>query len=488
LVMTEKNASVTKRSASGTISLIIRQIVVQSLNFGGNLCLARFLSVNDYGFYGIVFFVLSFVLNFGDIGLAPSLIHQTSPPSKADRDCVFTVQLFLSLLLAISLSLAAPFLCRYYKIDQSYSIFFHFISITVFLLSFKSVPTVMLERDISFGWLTLIEILQAFIYNAIACILAFYKWGAYSFSIALLVRTLLGTILVNLVHKNSFCISLKLENIKTHLKFGIPFQMGVLINIIKDSISPVVVGSRMGIKMTGIVNMASLIGAFPSMLLFVMNRLFFPMFSRAKEDPQELQFLFKIAIRISNAISAVTAMYVLFMCKPVIIYVFGEKWLPAQNLVYFFWTANLTLPSMLVCISLLNALGLPKISMRYNLLWMFLTLSVGIPLIYPLGIYGVGIANMVVNLSMLLVYFEAQKRVRCSILKEMFYSWLPSLPALAALWLISRNNTVTNFTSLILQYIPFFLVFSAFFIVISKNEISAFFARLKSKPAEEYSY
>ncbi len=307
--MTEKNASVTKRSASGTISLIIRQIVVQSLNFGGNLCLARFLSVNDYGFYGIVFFVLSFVLNFGDIGLAPSLIHQTSPPSKADRDCVFTVQLFLSLLLAISLSLAAPFLCRYYKIDQSYSIFFHFISITVFLLSFKSVPTVMLERDISFGWLTLIEILQAFIYNAIACILAFYKWGAYSFSIALLVRTLLGTILVNLVHKNSFCISLKLENIKTHLKFGIPFQMGVLINIIKDSISPVVVGSRMGIKMTGIVNMASLIGAFPSMLLFVMNRLFFPMFSRAKEDPQELQFLFKIAIRISNAISPLKSIF-----------------------------------------------------------------------------------------------------------------------------------------------------------------------------------
>jgi O-antigen/teichoic acid export membrane protein len=486
--MAEKNASVTKRSASGTISLIIRQIVVQSLNFGGNLCLARFLSVNDYGFYGIVFFVLSFVLNFGDIGLAPSLIHQTSPPSKADRDCVFTVQLVLSLLLAISLSSAAPFLCRYYKIDQSYSIFFHFISITVFLLSFKSVPTVMLERDISFGWLTLIEILQAFIYNAIACILAFYKWGAYSFSIALLVRTLLGTILVNLVHKNIFCISLKLANIKTHLKFGIPFQMGVLINVIKDSISPVVVGSRMGIKMTGIVNMASLVGAFPSMLLFVMNRLFFPMFSRAKGNPQELQFLFKIAIRISNAISAITAIYVLFMCKPVIMYVFGEKWLPAQNLVYFFWTANLTLPSMLVCISFLNALGLPKISMRYNILWMFLTLSIGIPLIYPLGIYGVGIANVVVNLSMLLVYFEAQKRVRCSILKEMFYSWLPSLPAVAALWLISRSNPVVNLHSLILQYIPFFLVYSAVFIVISKNEISAFFARLKSKPAEEYSF
>ncbi len=486
--MAEKNASVTKKSASGTISLIIRQIVVQSLNFGGNLCLARFLSVNDYGFYGIVFFVFSFVLNFGDIGLAPSLIHQTSPPSKADRDSVFTVQLVLSLLLAISLSISAPFLCKYYKIDQSYSIFFHFISLTVFFLSFKSVPTVLLERDISFEWLTLIEILQAIIYNGIACILAFNKWGAYSFSIALLARTIVGTILVNIVGRNSYGITLKLDNIKTHLKFGIPFQMGVLINVIKDSISPVVIGSRMGLKMTGIVNMASLVGAFPSMLLFVMNRLFFPMFSRSKEDPQELQFLFKIAIRISNAISAVTAMYVLFMCKPVIVYVFGEKWLPAQNLVYFFWTANLTLPSMLVSISLLNALGLPKISMRYNVLWMFLTLSIGIPLIYPLGIYGVGIANVVVNLSMSLVYFEAQKRVRCSILKEMFYSWFPSLPAVAGLWLISRSNPVDNFYSLVLQYVPFFLVYTAGFIVLSKNEISAFIVRLKSKPVEEYSF
>jgi O-antigen/teichoic acid export membrane protein len=170
------------------------------------------------------------------------------------------------------------------------------------------------------------------------------------------------------------------------------------------------------------------------------------------------------------------------MCKPVIIYVFGEKWLPAQNLVYFFWTANLTLPSMLVCISLLNALGLPKISMRYNVLWMFLTLSIGIPLIYPLGIYGVGIANVVVNLSMLLVYFEAQKKVRCTILKEMFYSWFPSLPAVAALWLISRSSPVVNFHSLVLQYIPFFLVYTAGFIVLSKKEITAFIVRLKSKP------
>lgn len=479
--MTEKNSSVTKRSASGTISLIIRQIVVQSLNFGGNLCLARFLSVNDYGFYGIVFFVFSFVLNFGDIGLAPSLIHQASPPSKADKDSVFTVQLVLSLLLAISLSISAPFLCNYYKIEQSYSIFFHFISITIFLLSFKSVPTVLLERDISFGWLTLIEIIQAIVYNAIACILAFYNWGAYSFSIALLVRTLAGTILVNLVRRNSFCITLKLDNVKTHLKFGIPFQMGVLINVIKDSISPVIIGAQMGIKMTGIVNMASLVGAFPSMLLFVMNRLFFPMFSRSKEDPQELQFLFRIAIRVSNAISAVTAVYVLFMCKPVIIYVFGEKWLPAQNLVYFFWTANVTLPSMLVCISLLNAIGLPKISMRYNILWMVLTLSIGIPLIYPLGIYGVGIANVVVNLSMLLVYFEAQKRVKCSILNEMFYSWIPSLPAVACLWLISKVSPVVNFKNLILQYIPFFIIYAAAFMGLSKNEVSALIVRLRSR-------
>ena len=152
----------------------------------------------------------------------------------------------------------------------------------------------LLERDISFEWLTIIEILQAVIYNAIACILAFYHWGAYSFSIALLVRTLIGTILVNLVRKNSFCITLKLDNIKTHLKFGVPFQMGILINVIKDSISPVIIGSKMGIKMTGIVNMASLVGAFPSMLLFVMNRLFFPCSPDQKKIPKSCNFFSKL--------------------------------------------------------------------------------------------------------------------------------------------------------------------------------------------------
>jgi len=74
--MKNKTNSITYRSVHGSMLLLLRQVLVQFMNFMGSIFLARFLSVKDYGFYGVLFYLLSFIINFGDIGLAASLIRQ----------------------------------------------------------------------------------------------------------------------------------------------------------------------------------------------------------------------------------------------------------------------------------------------------------------------------------------------------------------------------------------------------------------------------
>ena len=60
----------------------IRQILTQSLNATG-VVLARLLSPSHFGLFGIITFVLTFLVAFGDVGLGASLIREPgSPPKK----------------------------------------------------------------------------------------------------------------------------------------------------------------------------------------------------------------------------------------------------------------------------------------------------------------------------------------------------------------------------------------------------------------------
>lgn len=397
------------------------------MNFIGSIFLARNLSIEDYGFYGILFYLFTFIINFGDIGFAASIIRQKDNPHIEEQKVIFTAQFVLNTCATIIFFALTPLFCKFYKLPQSYSIYFMLVSISIFFLAFKTIPTVRMERNLKFGWLSIVEIIQVALYNGIAVLLSYWNYGPYSFCIALLVRTVAGSLLVNII--NPFPIRFKFNKsiIGHHLKFGIPYQAGIFINLIKDSISPVIIGAVLGISSTGVVNMASTLASFPVLLLMVLNRLFFPAFSRAMDNKEELNFLFKIALRACNAFIAPVALFILIMCDPFIRYVVGSKWIVAKPLFYFLWTANLTFPAMMVSTNLILALGFPKTILKFNTIWMLITLVVGGGLVFKLGIYGFGIANLMVNILMIGVCIHASKYVNCNILKESAIGWIPGI-------------------------------------------------------------
>jgi len=481
----QKTTSIMSKSVYGTLCLLTRQILVQSMNFIGSIFLARFLSVTDYGFYGVLFFLLSFVINFGDIGLAASLIRQKSKPLYDEERTIFTVQCILSIIIFLMLLLAGPQLCKFYNLSSDYLIFFNLISLSILILVFKTIPTVRLERNLQFGWLSAIEIIQAAAYNGIAVLLSYLNYGPYSFCIALLIRSLLGSVLVNIVNPFTFKFKFSLKILKKHLKFGLQYQLTIYINLVKDSISPVLIGAVLGLSQTGTVNMASTIAASPVLFLSILSRLFLPAFSRAKDKEKELNFLFKMGVRICNAFTAAVGVFVLVMNEPFIRYVVGSKWLVINPLFYFLWTANLTIPTMFVCTSLLNALGYPKVVMKHSLLWAFLTLGIGGSLIFFMGIYGFGTATLIVNISMFLLFREVKKYINCNILKEFLIGWIPAVVPAAFLFMYSNYfsvNIIWLFSGMVIYMIAYVLIF----ILLSYKDLMVFFPNLFTKSIPDY--
>jgi O-antigen/teichoic acid export membrane protein len=458
--------------------LLVRQAVVQGMNFCGLIFLARYLSIADYGFYGIVFFLFSFIVNFGDIGLSASLLRQKEEPKPEDFSSVFSAQLTLSAVAAALFAAASPLLCSAYKLPLSYSQYFIIISTSLVIMAFRTIPTTRLERHLDFKWLSVIEIIQTAVYNVIASAMAFYGYGPLSFTLALLCRMLVGSILVNIVSRAPLILNFNRALIKKHMAFGLPYQAGNIVNLLKDSISAIVIGLIIGAAATGMVSMASTIANFPIMLMSVLSRLFFPAFARALNDKPALEKLFALSVRVNNALVAPLALFILFMAKPFTFHIFGEKWIESETMGLWFllWPANLFLPTLTVCTCLLNAFGLSKKVFKYSLLWMIISLGLGTPLVFMFGAKGACYANIVVNVTTILVALQMRKYVTCNILKEAFIGWLP---AISLIWfpLVYKQLFEIGKLHLFLCVIFYFAFSTAISYILSRRDIRLFMTK-----------
>jgi O-antigen/teichoic acid export membrane protein len=420
--------SVAARSAKGSALLLTRQVLCQGMNFCGLVFLGRYLSIEDYGFYGILFFLSAFISNFGDIGLSASLLRQKEEPTRDDYASVFSAQLTLSAAAAVVFAAVSPLLCRAYSLPFSYSQYFILMAASLFVTAFRTVPTTKLERHLDFKWLAVIEIIHTAVYNAMASAMAYRGYGPLSFTLSMLCRVLLGGILVNIAGKAPLRLNFNLALIKKHLVFGLPYQAGSFVNVFKDAIGAIVIGLVVSTASVGMISMASTIATFPVMLTGILGRLFFPAFARGVNDKPTLEKLFALSMRVNNALVAPLALFILFMAKPFTLHIFGEKWTASDTmeLSFLLWPANLFLPTLTVCACLLNAFGLSKTVLKYNILWMLINLGLGTPLVFMFGTKGAGYANIVLNVATVIVAFETRKYVNCNILKETLIGWLPA--------------------------------------------------------------
>ncbi|HEY5957546.1 MAG TPA: oligosaccharide flippase family protein, partial [Polyangiaceae bacterium] len=93
----QSTQQIARRAVLSAIALGLRQVVVQLFNLAGSIVLARELSPRQFGYYGIILFLVSFLSSFGDVGLGASLIRQVHEPDDDDYRSVFTFQQLLVL-------------------------------------------------------------------------------------------------------------------------------------------------------------------------------------------------------------------------------------------------------------------------------------------------------------------------------------------------------------------------------------------------------
>lgn len=424
------------RTVSGIATLVSRSFVLQIVASLGFLLLSIFLGRPEIGLFIAVNDLVSILGYFSDIGLAASLIQKREKVTVSDLRTTFTIQQGIVLSLIVITLILSPWLMSYYQIVGDGSWLLYSLLGAFFLASLKTIPSVILERQLKFEVIAAVEVVETIVFYTVAVLLAWRGGGVMSYAWAVILRGIIGTSLIYYLASWPIGIAWSKSSLKTLLSFGVPYQINTLLATVKDRFVNILLWRIIGADGVGIIGWAQTWSQKP--LRFVMDnvtRVTFPTFARMQDDPQQLKSAIE---RTLFFITALTFPLVggLAIVAPSIV-----KLIPK----YSKWEVAL-LPLMLYCFNsawaavstpltnTLNAVGKVKWNTYLMVMWTALTWGLTPLLAHKYGYVGVAYASAIIALSSVVPIIIVKRMTHFSLLNSV----MPPLGATLVMMLVSK--------------------------------------------------
>ena len=277
----EEIEQIKKKSVKGVLSFFVRTLILQGVGLASAFVLSAFLSPEDFGIFGIVTQIIALLVFFSDIGLAASLIQKKKEPTEDDYKTAFTVQMLLAwtIFFVVLLIIKLGFLNL--KIGNDGILVLLALAISFPLATFKTIPSIILERKLDFNKLVLPQIFEQIVFNSILIVMAWRGHGVASYFYAIIFRSIIGLIVIQILQPWKPKLNINKDSLKGLLGFGVKFQLNDFLARIKDQLYFLVLGAFLPLKDFGYLQWSKNWSMYPYNLTVqnVMS-ITFPTFSR----------------------------------------------------------------------------------------------------------------------------------------------------------------------------------------------------------------
>src|ERR1035437_921248 len=419
-------AVVTKRSIRGIFALTSRTFVIQIVSFLANFLLTIFLTPSIFGVYFVVSAAIAFLSYFSDIGLAAALIQKKEDITRDDLKTTFTLQQIMVVSVVVIALLLSNFVGNFYHLGQDGVFLFQALAIAFFLSSLKTIPSIILERDLRFEKLVIPQIVETFFFSVVVVVLAMKGFGISSFTYAVLARGISGVIAIYIISPWKIGLGFSKESARKLLSFGIPFQLNSFLALIKDDLFIAYLGKALPLAQVGYIGFAQK-WAYAPLRLIMDNviRVTFPSFSRLQHDKEVLEAAIEKSI-FAACFLIFPSLVGLVALSPYFIHLIPKylKWEPALLSLALF-SINAALSSISTPLTnALNAIGKIKISLYLMVFWTIATWVLTPIFIVFFGYNGVAAASALIATSVVLVIYLTRKYVKFDVFKAAMYPFL----------------------------------------------------------------
>ena len=468
-----------KKLFSSFLTLTFRRALLYAINlivFG--LVLPIKLGPDIMGIFNIGNFIVLFFTYFSDFGLAAAIIQKKDLRDE-DLQTTFVIQESVALLITAIIFIAAPFLADYYKIGEQGMWLIRALGIELSLISLKVLPSVLLERDLLFNKLVIVEVLETIIYCGGITLLAFQNLGVMAFTIAVLLRGIAGTSLIYLIAPWRIRLGFSKQSAKELFRFGVPFQANSLLALLKDRLVDLVVAGIIGVRGVSYVSWAQGWAFVPLEVMNIMNRVTFPAFSRLQDDRVQLAEALKVSLFFTALLSYPMLFGLLAVAPSMVKFVMHSDWLPALPLIYLFAlnTFWATLSSSFT--SVFNAIGKVGITLKLMIMWTVLTWLITPFLSIKFGFMGPALGSALISFSSVVTIIYLKQHIKIDILKAIWSPLICSIVMAVVTYLLATIfvRDLITFIVVVVFGGVFYLLLCYFFM---RNKILNEFRELKN--------
>jgi O-antigen/teichoic acid export membrane protein len=462
-----------RQSVKSVLALASRTFFLQLVSVVSFLIISTLLVPSEVGIYTAVIAIQRIINFFTDFGLGAALIQKKDELTQEDLNTSFTIQAVITFIIFLLVYFLRDTISAFFRLNQEGEALLLVLVFTVFISSFKTIPSILLERKINFQKLIIPQIAESLIFNAVLIVLVIRGLGVESYTYAFLLSSIIG--LPFYYHVSPWKIGLGVDRkALEHLKFGISFQAKNVLATIKDDLLTVILVKFLSFSQIGYIGFAQRI-AFLTYRYVVdsVTKVTFSTYSRIQDEKQVLRsaiekslfFVSVLMFPMLTGIILVSPYVVNFVPK-------WNKWEPAVISIIFF-CLNAAFSSMSgILVNILDASGKVNKTLKLMVLWTVLTWLLTPVLIMQMGYNGVAIASFIVSTTIFYTVYLAQKVVNFSFLKSVYKPFLASI-LMGTITYIYSLYFVSGIITLLSAVIIAALLYFAIIYKLAKSEIKS---------------
>ena len=430
-------SEVRQKALSALMLVAGRNMAIKIAALFGNIAFARLLSPTDFGMVTFGLTTLMFVKLLSDGGLGVGLIRRPAEPPLADLRALLGFQLLLTTVLG-ALTVAAATAGPFGRAGLVTAVMMPALP----LLAFRAPSSIVLERNLNYGPLVKIEVMEegSFYVWGIATILL--GAGVWGLATAAVVRSLVGTLVLLRVSPVARLLpEYSWTRIKPMLSFGIKFQAVNLVNSAGLQLLNFGVAAVGGLAVLGLWGLAWRLAQLPYLLFTTLWRVSFPAAAKllaAGESPRRMieRGLTLAAVATGAILAPATG-----AISPLIPAVFGHRWAPvAEVLPVAFFALQVSGPVSVASAGYLYAIGdtttILRAATATSVVWLLVTL----PLLPYVGVVAIGIGWAVSSFVEIPIFAVPIKhRTGAKYTSALSVPWIAATVAGALGWLVSTR-------------------------------------------------
>jgi len=371
--------------------VVISNTFVRILEFIRSIFLARLLSPEIFGLWGIVNFIRQGIEIFTQTGFGAALIHRQEKVREA-ADVAWTLNIGRGFILSILCFLAAPFVAQFYN-RPILEILLKIVSLSFIIKGFRNINVILLQKELDFKKIAILEQITAFLGIIITIILAYILRNVWALVWGTMAFFTLDCILSYIIQplKPKFYFEEKLT--KEIFRYGIFITGSGIVIFLTTELDNALVGKVLGMEALGYYVLAYTLANLPAtQITHVVSRVMFPAYSQVQNDLEKLKTLYLKTLKLV-ATFAVPAAAGLFVLAPEIIkVVYGERWAPAIPALRVLCIFGMIRAIGATNGPLFNAIGKPNIIFYTTSLKLASILLIIYPLTKLYGIIGTALA------------------------------------------------------------------------------------------------